>query len=428
MKLPHLRWLIFLLLAGVTMLNYIDRGTLAIVSVDVLQEFHLTETDYSELLALFLVAFAIMYSGSGYIMDRIGTRAGFALFIVGWSLAQMLHGLAAGKYSLAGCRVLLGACEPAWAPATSKTVSDWLKPSQRALGIGIVNAGSSLGSMTAPPLVAYLALHYGWRSAFVVTGAAGIFWVTLWLILYQPPYKNRFLRESEYAEFRDEVTPPEGPTREPRMKWTQLIQLRACWSLVILRFLTDPVVYFVVFWLPQYLRTQRGFDLAMVGKYAYLPFVFAAAGSLGGGLLSGQLLRKGWPLAKARRFTLFTGAAFVPVAIFAPHASAAWMVVAATCIVILGQAIWVSNMMALPVDMFSGGQVGTVTGLAGTGGALGGAIAQLGTGYAVTHFAHGYTLIFGIAGLSIPVSAFLSFWLLPSREIARRTELKAVAV
>ncbi|HSB17610.1 MAG TPA: MFS transporter [Bryobacteraceae bacterium] len=415
MKIPKLRWIIAAMLLLATMINYADRLALSVVSVDLRSEFGLDEQDYAQIVALFFFAYAIMYAGSGYIVDRLGTRRGFSVFIFGWSLAQMMHGFARGKWSLAGCRFMLGLAEPGNWPAAAKAVAEWFPASQRALGVGIFNAGSSLGSAIAPPMVAWLTLMYGWRSAFIFTGTLGLVWLTAWLLLYQPPHRNRWLREKEYLELRDQVRPPEEtlPASRSALDWRKVITMRGCWTLIVARFFTDPVIYFVIFWLPEYLRRERGFDLAMVGRYAWVPFIFGDIGYVLGGWLSGRLIKAGWKLPTARKFVMLLGAAVMPAAMFAPLVPAAWMAIAATCFVTFGHAFWVANLQTLPTDLFPGHEVGTATGFSGMGGAIGGVLANLGTGWVVQHFS--YTPIFLLAGLMHPLSIVLVYWLLPSR-------------
>ena len=411
-KIPKLRWIIAVMLLLATMINYADRLTLSVVSVDMRREFSLNEEDYSHVVIMFLVAYAIMYAGSGYIVDRLGTRRGFAVFISWWSVSQLLHGLVRGKWSLAGCRFLLGLSEPGNFPAAAKAISEWFPASQRALGVGIFNAGSSLGSALAPPVVAWLTIRYGWRTAFLFTGSLGFIWLTLWLILYQPPHKNRWLKASEYAELKDHVRPPEEtrPAQRGTLNWGRVVTTRAAITLALARFLTDPVIYFVIFWLPEYLRRERGFDLAMVGKYAWVPFLFGDMGYLLGGWLSGRLLRAGWSEVRARKFVMLVGAALLPSAIFAPLVPEVWMALAAVSLVLFGHAIYVTNLQTLPTDLFPGPEVGSVTGFSGMGGAIGGILANLGTGYVVHHFS--YTPIFLLAGLMHPLSMILFYGLL----------------
>jgi ACS family hexuronate transporter-like MFS transporter len=415
MKIPKLRWVIAALLFLSTMINYADRLALSIVSRDLRAEFRMTEQDYSYIVTAFMLAYAIMYAGSGYLVDRLGTRRGFSLFVFTWSLAAMLHSLVRGLWSLAGVRFLLGLAEPGNWPAAAKAVAEWFPANQRALGVGIFNAGSSLGSAIAPPMVAYLTLHFGWRFAFMSTGALGIIWLIAWLILYQPPHLNRFLGAKEYAAIKDQVRPPQeaSAASAQSVNWRKVIAMRECYTLILARFFTDPVIYFVIFWLPEYLRKERGFDLKMVGDYAWVPFIFGDIGYILGGWLSGKLIRSGWKLPNARKFVMLLGAVVMPAAIVAPLVPTAFLAIGATCFVTFGHAFWVSNIQTLPTDLFRGHEIGTATGFSGMGGAVGGILANLGTGYIVQHFS--YQPIFLLAGLMHPLSIVLVYWLLPNR-------------
>ncbi len=209
MKIPKLRWVIAALLFFSTMINYADRLALSIVSRDLRIEFHMTEQEYSYIVTAFLVAYAIMYAGSGYLVDRLGTRRGFSVCVLTWSIAAMLHAAVRGLWSLAGVRFLLGLAERGNWPAADKLLAACVPANRLDLGVGIFNAGSSLGSAIAPPMVAYLTMHFGWRFAFMFTGALGIIWLVAWLILYQPPHLNRFLSAKEYAAIKDQVRPPQ---------------------------------------------------------------------------------------------------------------------------------------------------------------------------------------------------------------------------
>jgi ACS family hexuronate transporter-like MFS transporter len=281
--------------------------------------------------------------------------------------------------------------------------------------MGIFNAGSALGSALAPYTVAVITLHYGWRSAFVFTGLIGIAWLGLWLILYQPPHLNRWLSAAEYSKLKPLLPPPDEarPASAERVHWRTLLGARGCWVLILTRFFTDPVIYFVIFWLPEYLRKERGFNLAQVGKYSWVPFAFGGIGYVLGGWLSGRLMQAGWTLARARKFVMALGAAVMPIAILAPLVPTAALAIAATCFITFGHALWVANLQTIPTDLFRGPEIGTVTGFSGSGGAVGGMLASLGTGYIVTHFT--YAPVFLLAGLMHPLSAVLTYVLLPDR-------------
>ena len=415
MKIPRLRWIIAALLFLSTMINYADRLALSIVSRDLRAEFHMTEQAYSYVITFFFVAYAIMYAGSGYLVDRLGTRRGFALFVGTWSVAAMLHALVRGTWSLGWARFLLGLSEPGNWPAAAKAVAEWFPPGQRALGVGIFNAGSSLGSAIAPPMVAYLTIRFGWRFAFLFTGSLGILWLVAWLFFYQPPHLSRLLRAEEYAVIKEQVEPPADatPATPSSINWRKVIAMRECYTLILARFFTDPVIYFIIFWLPEYLRKERGFDLKAVGDYAWVPFVVGGVGYILGGWLSGRLMRAGWALPSARKFVMLLGALVMPASILAPLVPAAWMAIAATCFVTFGHALFVSNVQTLPTDLFRGHEIGTASGFSGMGGAIGGILANLGTGYIVQHFS--YAPIFFLAGLMHPLAIALVYWLLPNR-------------
>lgn len=412
MKIPKLRWILAGMLFLATAINYLDRGALAVVSARIRVEFGMNEQDYSYSLVAFFLAYAIMYAGSGYLVDRLGTRKGFALFISWWSIASMLHAFVRGTWSLAGARFLLGLGEPGNWPAATKAVGEWFPPRQRALGVGIFNAGSSVGAALSSIVIASLTLAFGWRFAFICTGAAGLLWLAVWLVIYEAPHRNRWLKPEEYAEFKDDVAPPaEARPAGERVDAWKVMRSRRCWPLILARFFTDPVLYFALFWMPEYLQKERGFDLAMVGKYSWVPYVFGGLGYVGGGWLSGYFMRRGWDIGPARKIVMLMGAAVMPAVIFAPYFPAAWMAIGAACCLTLGHALWTANLQALPADLFPGHEVGTCAGFSGMGGAIGGMLANLGTGYVVRHFS--YAPIFLLGGLMHPLSMALIQWLLP---------------
>jgi len=400
MEAMKTRWIVAGLLCLSTMLNYIDRQAVAVVSKEINADFGMRDADYGQIVAIFMCGYAIMYGLSGLIVDRLGAKRGAALFISLWSLAQMSHALVGGKWGLAGARFLLGLTEPGNWPAAAKAVKEWFPLEQRALGIGIFNAGSSLGATIATPLIGTIALTWGWRAAFVITGALGFVWLAAWWMLYRE------------GPFRAE---PEAVDAPPESVWTTL-RHRGCWTLIAARFLTDPVLYFMLFWLPPYLRAERGFDLAMLARYAWIPFVFADIGYVLGGWLSGALIARGWSVARARKGVMLLGALCMPPVIFAPQVPEAWMAIGATCFVTFGHALWVANELTIPTDLFRHRAVGTASGFSGMGGAIGGLIANLGTGYIVQNFS--YAPVFLCAGLLHPLAMVIVATQLPDRVFA----------
>ena len=403
----------------VTLINYMDRMTISVLVDDIQRSLHLTDKDYSEIISLFFVAYAIMYAVSGYVVDRLGTRLGMALFVCVWSVSQIAHSLANGKWSFTACRFGLGLAEPGSFPAATKAIGEWFPIEQRALGVGIFNAGSSIGAAAAAPVTAFLALQYGWRAAFIFTGALGLIWMTFWLIIYESPQRNRWLSKSEAAVITSALPVVEVPNLKQPVNWLGVISSRAGVMLILARFLTDPVIYFVIFWLPHYLEKERGFDLAMIGKYAWVPYMFGGVGYLFGGWLAGEMLRAGWTTSRARKTTMTVGAAFLPVAIMAPFVPSWGLAISAMCAVVMGHSIWISNLMTLPTDLFTPHEVGTASGLSGMGGAIGGALANWFTGSIIAHFS--YAPIFICAGLLHPIAVLLVWVFLPQRTFERTT-------
>ena len=285
-----------------------------------------------------------------------------------------------------------------------KAIREWFPEERRALGVGIFNAGSSLGAAVASPLAAFLGMRYGWRSAFLFTGGLGLIWVALWLAVYRQP---------------EGAPAPSKREAGAGVPWQQVIRSRPCLVLMLVRFLADPVIYFIIFWLPAYLQKERGFDLAMVGRYAWVPYVFGDIGYVFGGWLSGWLMERGWTLAKARRAAMALGAALLPAAIAAPLVPTAQAAIGVTCVVVFGHAVWIANLLTLPADLFGENEVGTATGFSGMAGSFGGILANLATGYVVSRYS--YLLVFVVAGVMHPISMALVYWLLPERCFGRES-------
>lgn len=406
----HLRWIIAGTLLLSTVINYTDRVTLSVLIPSIEKDLHLDAVDYSQIVSVFLFAYAAMYAVSGYLVDRWGPRRSLSIFCFTWSVSQMLHAFARGKFSLAGFRFALGMAEPGNFPAAVSAIREWFPVEQRALGVGIFNAGSSLGAALAPPLAGYMAIRYGWRSAFAATGLLGLCWLGLWRIVYYPASEHPWLSKAERLAASRRV--PEQATG-PAEGWHHLLRDRSCLLLMLGRFLTDPVIYFVIFWLPSYLAKARGFDLPMIVRYAWVPYVFGDVGYIFGGWLSGSLITRGWNVTKARKLTLSLGACMLPVAIVAPRVSSIQALVVAMCFIVFGHSIWIANLLTLPADLYKQHKVGTVSGLSGMAGSVGGIITTLAIGYITTRFS--FRPIFLIAGVMHPLSAVLLVAFLPSQ-------------
>lgn len=398
--MPHLRWWIAGLLFLATVINYVDRQCLSVLAPVLRDEFGMTNAGYSRVVSAFMLAYLIMQTGSGRLMDWLGTKAGFALCIIWWSVAAMLHAAARSAAQLGLLRFLLGLGEAGNWPGAVKAISEWFPTRERAFAIGLFNSGSTVGATVAPPLVAWLALGYGWRNAFLITGSLGFLWLVLWLALYQRPEQHRWLRPAELELIR---RGQEDERVGERIRWRSLFGYRQVWGLVLGRFVADPVWWFYVFWLPEYLKRERDFSLAMIGYFAWIPFLAADIGNLAGGAVSGLLVKRGVSVLRARKSVMLGCAVLMMAGIPAVLVREAWIAVGLISLVTLAYSAWAANILTLPADLFPPEIVASVSGLSGTGAAAGGMLFTLITGYVVDRFS--YVPVFTAAGL-MPLASF----------------------
>ena len=379
-KIPNLRWGIAGLLCLASELNYLDRQTLSVLATTIQKDLGLTDVDYSFVTSSFLVSYTIMYAVSGRLVDRLGTRLSFLVFVSSWSVANMLHALARTTLQLAFFRFLLGAAEPANFPGGVKAVSEWFPMRERALAVGIFNAGTALGGALAVPVVSFIALAFGWRYAFVVTGALGFFWVAAWAAFYRLPQDHPRLTDAERHLILDDPASREEPPQPVSV--TRLLRMPEAWGCILVRVLTDPISYFLNFWVPKYLQAERGFSLGDVGRYGWIPFAALAAGNIFSGAFPRFLIARGWPLSRARKTTMLAVSCAMPILCLAvtrvEGATAALVVMSA---LFFGHSAW--GNITLPAEVFPRHLVGTVTGLGGCLGGVAGVLTQLAIGWVV---------------------------------------------
>jgi len=375
-----------------TVINYLDRQTLSVAAPIITEQFRMTNVDYSRVVFAFMLAYTIMNGISGPLVDRLGTKLGYALCVAWWSVAAMLHSLARGAFSLGMFRFLLGMGEAGNWPAGVKVVAEWFPPKERALASGIFNSGSSIGAVVAPPLVAWIILHSGWRSAFLIVGGSGLIWLLLWILIYYTP-----------ASARAEATAP------PVSAW-KLLRTRWVITFTISKIFSDPAWYFYIFWFPQYLKSARGFDLAAIGKFAWIPFLTADAGNLIGGACASMLLSLGMRVVKVRKLCVLLFAVLMTAAIPAVFASSAVVSIALISTATLGYTGALANMLAMPADRFAKNTVGSVWGIASMGAGFGGMVFSLVTGWIVDHYS--YVPVFVLFGI-LPLIAAGIVWSLP---------------
>jgi MFS transporter, ACS family, hexuronate transporter len=379
-------WFFIALVTAAIGLSYFDRQALPIAISAIEKTIPVSNAQFASLQAAFLGTYALLYAVGGRLLDKVGTRLGFAISIAWWSVACALNGFARSFPFLGACRLLLGAGEGAAFPAATRVVAAWLPATQRAVAMGTINAGTAIGSVLAPPLIGLVVLNWGWRQAFFLAGAMGLLWAGTWLAVF---------REPPQASNRQLVDKP--------VLWRKLIGSRTVLGMVAAKFLSDAAWFFCLFWLPKYLYDARGFDIQRVSYLAWVPYAASGLGSFLGGYFSSQLLQRGYTLNFARKAILGLSAGLLPAVIFVPHVSTA-VALALFSIAFFGQQSWSGLIMTLPADIFPLHSVGSVAGLVGFGGAAGGMVFNLIAGALLSHGA-GYSSLFAIVG-SLHVVAF----------------------
>jgi ACS family hexuronate transporter-like MFS transporter len=408
----HYRWVICVLLFFATTVNYIDRQVLGILASTLQEEIGWGEKEYGGIVTAFQAAYAVGLLAMGRVMDRIGTRRGLTLAVVFWSFAAMAHALARSAASFAFARFALGLGEAGNFPACLKAVAEWFPRKERALATGIFNAGSNVGAIVAPLLVPYLTLQFGWRWAFIVTGALGFVWVACWLVLYRLPQDHPRVGAAELARIRSD--PPEPETRIP---WWRLLPQRQTLAFALGKFLTDPIWWFYLYWVPKFLHQQYGLTLDKIGPPLVVIYLAADAGSIGGGWLSSALLKRGWTINAARKTAMLVCALCVVPIVFAAHASTLWVAVTLLSLATAGHQGWSANLFTTVSDMFPRRAVGSVVGLGGMAGSIGGMFVATAAGL-ILDATGSYWSLFLIAGTAYLLALAVIQLLAPRLEAA----------
>jgi ACS family hexuronate transporter-like MFS transporter len=375
-----LRWRIAVLVSAAIAISYLDRQTLPVAIKAITRDIPLSNQQFSYLQSAFLLSYAFMYAGGGKLADVLGTRLGFTVIMLFWSFACLSHGLAISFAMLAVSRFLLGMGEGGGFPAATRVVAEWFPVHERATGMGIINAGTAIGALVAPPLIALTLAFLNWRWIFFLTGSIGLLWTVWWRIAYFPPEQHSI----------------DAGISARRVSWIALLRVREAWGLITAKFLSDAAWYFYLFWLPKYLYDARGFDIKAVGTVAWIPYAASGIGCLVGGGFSSYLVQKKLSVGTARKLALGLSAAVMPFILLVPHVRVSWAI-AIFSLAYFGQQSWSTLVMVLPADLFPSNVVGAVAGLVGFGGAMGGiAFGQL-VGYLLDH-GFGYGLVFTLAG------------------------------
>ena len=381
-----MRWVIAGWLTLSTILNLVDRQSLSVLAPFLRDKFHLTVQDYAHVVTAFLVSYTVMYAVGGRFVDWIGEKIGMAACIVWWSVCTMLTALTQGWASLAIVRFLLGLGEPANYPAALRATTIWFPKSERGLPIALFSSGSAVGNVLAPPVIAAITVAFGWRAAFLLPGLLGFIWVAIWLMIYDAPESFPGAHFENLCALKHEFS---NGSHSLGASWFGLLKQRNVLALVLSRFISDPVWYFYVFWIPEYLKREHGFSLADIGLYAWIPFVAGAAGGMTAGWTSDLLIGHGISAVKARTRVLYIAAALAPLGMLTSKvhsAAAAILLIAVMAFVVY---CWFINTAAIIPDVVPENVVGSVLGFMGTAGSAAGAVFSLLLGYLLARYSYG---------------------------------------
>jgi ACS family hexuronate transporter-like MFS transporter len=437
-RIGNYRWMICVLLLFAAIINYVDRQIIGILKPTLTTEFGWSdERIYSSIVFCFQLAYAIGFLFAGRFMDRVGVRAGFAISVSLWSIAAMAHGLAGyvdwtipmlnldskagfmivtltgAAAGLAVARFALGIGEAGAFPASIKTVAEWFPKKERALATGIFNSGTNVGAIVTPLTVPWIAGHWGWQWAFIITGLLGFFWVVWWWIAYRQPESHPRLKPTELAYIRSD--PADAPAKIP---WRKLLGHRQTWAFALGKFLTDPVWWLYLFWIPDFFNRNHGLDLKSIGLPLITIYLVADVGSIGGGWLSGRFMKMGWTPNRSRKMAMLICALSVLPVMFAAKVSNLWLAVLLVSIAAAAHQGWSANLFTLTSDMFPRKAVGSVVGIGGTAGAVGGMFISLIVG-AILQSTKSYVPIFIMASSMYLIALLVIHILVPRLDAAK---------
>ena len=402
------RWVICALLFFATTINYIDRQVIGILAKDLQGIIGWSEIEYGNIVAAFNAAYAVGLLLAGRLMDRFGTKIGYAIAIILWSVAGMCTAMARTAVQFGLARATLGIGESGNFPAAIKTVAEWFPKRERAFATGIFNAGTNIGAIIAPLTVPLIAIHLGWQWAFILTGAVGFLWLAFWLPIYRRPEQHPRLSKAELAHIQSD--PADSAASMP---WMRLIPHRQTCAFAIGKYLTDPIWWFYLYWIPNFLRDKHKLDLSTVGLPLIAIYLIADVGSIGGGWVSSSLIKRGWSVNSARKTAMLACAFAVTPIVLVSQVSNLWLAVALIGLAAAAHQGWSANIFTTVSDMFPRKAVGSVVGIGGMAGAMGGATMAVATGYILDRTGGNYMIIFLIAGSAYLVALAIIHWLAP---------------
>ncbi len=400
MKIKNLRWIIVALLFVATGLSFLDRQVLSLAIIKIKGEFGMTDVQYGWINTAFLLSYAIMFTLGGWLIDKFGTRIGMAVSVGLWSLSNMMHGLVQNVWQLGTARFFLGLGEGGAFPGAAKGVTEWFPHQERGLAMGIAIGGAALGAVIAPPLTVYLTALFGWRGTFVATGLIGGLWVLLWLLFYKKPQASKLITERE-RRFIIKGMDKTGDGKEKAVPFKVILKTREAWGLILIRFLLDPVFYFIMFWVPKYLSEVRGVSFERIGELFWIPFLALGISNMIGGWASDRLVNAGVSVNKARKTIMALAAGATVFTAMTAFASTVGMAVFFISLFMFAHGFWITNYITITSEVFGKRATSTVVGMAGTAGAVAGLILNPLIGMVIE--AHSYLPMWIVSGIMYPM-------------------------
>lgn len=373
------RWVICALLFFATTVNYLDRAVISLLKSTLSKEFKWTDGDYTNIEIAFKLAYSLGLITAGGLIDKVGTKLGYFMSTLLWSLSAVGHALVSSTFGFGFVRSALGFSEAGNFPAAIKTVAEWFPKKERAFATGIFNSGTNVGAIVAPLTVPFIASAWGWKWAFIITGSTGFIWLVFWYLFYQSPSKHKFVTQDELDYINNDPENSVPEIAQQKISWAKLLKFRQTWAFVVGKFLTDPIWWFYLFWLPDFLESQYGIKgTAMAFPVAFV-YTMSTVGSIAGGWLPMNLISKKWPTFKARKTSMFIYALFVIPIVFAQFLGGInmWLAVIVIGIAASAHQAWSANIFTTVSDMFPKNSVGSVTGIGGMFGSLGGVMFSL---------------------------------------------------
>ncbi len=410
------RWTICGLVFFATTINYLDRAVISLLKSNLSKEFAWTETDYANIVVVFQLCYALGLLGAGRLIDKLGTKIGYALATALWSVAAVAHAAATSTFGFMMARGALGVTEAGNFPAAIKTVAEWFPKKERALATGIFNSGSNIGAIIAPLTVPFIAEKWGWQWAFILTGLIGFVWLVFWFLVYEVPKKHKKLSQPEFDYIHSDVDEKaEDDTEAPKLSWTKLLSYKQTWAFAIGKFLTDPVWWFYLFWLPDFLEKQYGLTKTDIALPVALAYTLSTIGSIFGGWLPMHFIKKGWTVFRSRKTSMFIYALCVLPVVSAQYLGSInmWLAVSIIGLAMAAHQAWSANIFTTVSDMFPKSATASVTGIGGMFGAIGGILIAKSAGKlfdyykAGGHIETGYLIMFLICSV-----AYILAWLI----------------